>query len=61
MSVTLPADLAPYRVIRTDHEAKFTSFLEFLQQAGLASTTVRDTSEFAIQVRAQLSAVECLP
>jgi hypothetical protein len=61
MSVTLPADLAPYRVIRTDHEAKFASFLEFLQQAGLASTTVRDTSEFAIQVRAQLSAVECLP
>ncbi|KAJ7668760.1 hypothetical protein DFH06DRAFT_1084936 [Mycena polygramma] len=37
MSVTLPADLAPYRAIRTDHEAKFASFLDFVQKSALAN------------------------
>ncbi|KAF7358487.1 hypothetical protein MVEN_00899200 [Mycena venus] len=50
MSVTLPADLASYRPITTDHEAKFASFLEFVQKSELARTTARDTSEFAIQL-----------
>ncbi|KAK7002437.1 hypothetical protein R3P38DRAFT_3042945 [Favolaschia claudopus] len=53
--VSLPADFAPYRPITTEHEAKFASFLEFLQQSQLARTTARDASEYAIQLVSQVN------
>ncbi|KAJ6632279.1 hypothetical protein B0H10DRAFT_2206657 [Mycena sp. CBHHK59/15] len=55
MSVTLPADLSSYRTIRTDQEAKFAAFLEFVDKATLARTTERDISQFAIQLVTQVN------
>jgi hypothetical protein len=44
------SDLVPYRDIRTDHEGKFSNFLEFVGRRELAKSSQLDKSAYAIQV-----------
>ncbi|KAJ6592421.1 hypothetical protein B0H19DRAFT_1364953 [Mycena capillaripes] len=55
MSITLPADLAPYRARRTSHEPKFAAFLDFVDKSSLAQTASRDTSAYAIELVTQIN------
>jgi hypothetical protein len=43
-------DIVAYRPIRTDHEAKFTAFLDYVGRGDLCKTEARDLSAFAVQV-----------